>query len=516
MMKKNLWKSAAFLAALAAAVFIVAACDNGDDTPPPGPKVVDIKAVGGVTAPVTGEKPVTSVTATAQYTGTVSWAPAVTDNKFAASTDYTATITLKAKTDYTLTGVKKDFFTVQGATATNAANKGVITAVFPATIQVYPEERAVNALLKLKNGQNITFAAIGGSITQGGCVTGVYDWLNKKAPGKVNYVNAGIGASDSGLGLLRFDDHVLRHNPDIVVIEYSVNDSYMGSENGNKKQFTYEGIVRQALKNSDRAVFLLLMNTGPEGNSKSNSTHTTQRNIGENYNLPVFRWMDYAGVKGKWEDSGLFNWTGKATEDSTHPNAAGNASVAKGITDYLDKIWNKLPDAAPAIDKTLPAAKYLADYEKISYIGWNGSGVTPGVWTEFSHSSMVQSSSWDQLSTNTLKAYTGFFIQDNDTSELTINFKGSSVYIVSTFIKDQGYTGYHGDYGGPHGSAWVAKNGGGDTSPVKVGSNSWYGPDWFGTQVATGLDPSKEHTLYIKGATTGKINVWGAIVGGVE
>jgi hypothetical protein len=50
---------------------------------------------------------------------------------FAASTAYTATITLTAKTGYTLQGVAANYFTVAGAIANNDANSGVITAVFP-------------------------------------------------------------------------------------------------------------------------------------------------------------------------------------------------------------------------------------------------------------------------------------------------------------------------------------------------------------------------------------------------
>jgi hypothetical protein len=47
---------------------------------------------------------------------------------------YTATITLTAKTGYTLTGVTANFFTVAGATSvSNSADSGVVTAVFPAT-----------------------------------------------------------------------------------------------------------------------------------------------------------------------------------------------------------------------------------------------------------------------------------------------------------------------------------------------------------------------------------------------
>jgi len=92
---------------------------------------VDIAAVAGVTAPVTGATPVTAITETAQYTGTVSWSPA--HGTFAADTVYTATVTLAPKTGFTLAGVGANFFTVAGATATNGANSGTVSAVFGGT-----------------------------------------------------------------------------------------------------------------------------------------------------------------------------------------------------------------------------------------------------------------------------------------------------------------------------------------------------------------------------------------------
>ena len=89
-------------------------------------------AVAGVTAPVTGATPVTAVTETAEYTGTVAWSGS--PSTFASNTAYTATITLTAKSGYTLTGVTADQFTIAGSTSdTNPANSGVITAVFPET-----------------------------------------------------------------------------------------------------------------------------------------------------------------------------------------------------------------------------------------------------------------------------------------------------------------------------------------------------------------------------------------------
>jgi hypothetical protein len=96
-----------------------------------GNLTINIASIAGLTAPVSGLKPVTGITENAQYSGTVSWSPAVSGT-FAKSVVYTATITLSAKTGYTLQGVAANFFTVSGAaTVSNSANSGVITAVFP-------------------------------------------------------------------------------------------------------------------------------------------------------------------------------------------------------------------------------------------------------------------------------------------------------------------------------------------------------------------------------------------------
>mgnify|MGYP004680136085 FL=1 len=91
-------------------------------------------AIGGVTAPVVGEKPVTAIAEGKQFTGTVTWSPDLVNGKFGPQTVYTATITLTPKVGYKLDGVAANFFTVAGATSvSNGANSGVVTAVFQAT-----------------------------------------------------------------------------------------------------------------------------------------------------------------------------------------------------------------------------------------------------------------------------------------------------------------------------------------------------------------------------------------------
>ena len=117
---------------------------GGGGTPPAPPaptssstpaadQTIDIRAIAGVTAPVAGATPVDSVTATAEYTGTVTWSPTASPT-FAHGMTYTATITLAPKSGFTLTGITADTFTVAGATSVhNSVDSGVITAIFPAT-----------------------------------------------------------------------------------------------------------------------------------------------------------------------------------------------------------------------------------------------------------------------------------------------------------------------------------------------------------------------------------------------
>ncbi|MDD3887928.1 MAG: YDG domain-containing protein [Patescibacteria group bacterium] len=93
---------------------------------------INISAIDGITVPVKNETPDTTVAESAQFTGSTTWLP--TNDPYWPETIYTATITLTAKTNYTLTGVSADFFTVAGSSSTtNSADSGVVTAVFPAT-----------------------------------------------------------------------------------------------------------------------------------------------------------------------------------------------------------------------------------------------------------------------------------------------------------------------------------------------------------------------------------------------
>ena len=142
--------------------------------PATGLAVINIAAIQGVTPPATGGTPVTKIIENEQYSGTVAWSPAVS-GVFAGSTAYTAEVTLTAKSGFTLAGAAANFFTVAGASAANAANSGIIKAVFPATPPTPPAVITVKAIV------GVTVPATGGTpvttITANDQYTGTITWV---------------------------------------------------------------------------------------------------------------------------------------------------------------------------------------------------------------------------------------------------------------------------------------------------------------------------------------------------
>lgn len=81
-----------------------------------------------------------------------------------------------------------------------------------------------NTLYKLQNGEDITIAYLGGSITEmKGWRYYTTKWFEDNYSGKVTEVEIAISSTGADLGVCRIDNEVLVHNPDLVFIEYAVN-----------------------------------------------------------------------------------------------------------------------------------------------------------------------------------------------------------------------------------------------------------------------------------------------------
>jgi lysophospholipase L1-like esterase len=101
-----------------------------------------------------------------------------------------------------------------------------------------------NFFAKLESGSEVRIGYLGGSITaQPGWRPKTLAWYQAQYPdAKVSEINAAIGGTGSGLGVFRLEQDVLRHNPDLLFVEFAVND---GGTPPEKIYCSMEGIVRK-------------------------------------------------------------------------------------------------------------------------------------------------------------------------------------------------------------------------------------------------------------------------------
>ncbi|MCR5584678.1 MAG: SGNH/GDSL hydrolase family protein [Lachnospiraceae bacterium] len=154
--------------------------------------------------------------------------------------------------------------------------------------------RIQKAMEDARAGKEVTVAFIGGSITQGaGAIpinTRCYAYLTflkfceicgRKADDNVKYVKAGVGGTPSELGLLRYDRDVTKNgeiNPDIVIVEFAVNDSDDETEG-----IAFESLVKKIMKGEKApAVMIPFMVFADDYNLQDRLAP-----VGYKYNLPM-------------------------------------------------------------------------------------------------------------------------------------------------------------------------------------------------------------------------------------
>lgn len=246
--------------------------------------------------------------------------------------------------------------------------------------------RLRHAMACLRSGESLCIAAVGGSITTGfaanppeenGWAAQTAEWFEDRARdygGSVQFVNAGLSGTDSAWGTVRLQEQVLDHWPDVVFVEFAINDQWLSPAVRGR---SYEGVLRQLLDDSERALVLVAIN---EKAAPQKSQRREQEAIGKHYDLPTLAWADMAGPNAAWG-----SWFDGA--EAIHPNTSGHTAIADGIRSWLDEVWASLPDdtaALPAVDTALPAPRSSDEFARVRWLGADNAkvientGFTPG------------------------------------------------------------------------------------------------------------------------------------------
>lgn len=211
--------------------------------------------------------------------------------------------------------------------------------------------RLAAVMAKARRGEEICVAAIGGSITAGGLqtkdpknryVARVAAWFTQTFPqAKVRFVNAGIGGTNSLYGAMRVRRDVLSKQPDLVIVEYAVNDNHP------VPMFwaSYEGVLRQILREPQQPAVVQLFFMQRKGENAQESQHM----LGRHYDLPMVSFRD-----AWWPEvrSGRVQWE-TMYADVVHPNDTGHVLASELLITLLQRV--KEQPAPAAIRTTLPA-----------------------------------------------------------------------------------------------------------------------------------------------------------------
>lgn len=280
--------------------------------------------------------------------------------------------------------------------------------------------RLKKAIEKAQKGEDVNIVYIGGSITEGDHLDTCYanrsyeyfrDTFGKGSGENVHYFNSGISGTPSNLGALRFENDVLKNQPDIVFIEFAVND---GDDDDTKAAF--EAMIRDALEYETKPAVILLFARMQEGWTSQG----WKKEIGAYYDLPMISYAD--GITYLF-DEGAMEWS-EFSNDYTHPHAEGNAVVADFISYFYDETYRA---EASAEDYKIPEETLFPPF--------------------FYHAHMMQRSDSEPKDIGSWrKASSGFHYSDGwtkqygeDNDPLVFEFTGKCAYVIYPTMKEAGY-----------------------------------------------------------------------------
>lgn len=255
-----------------------------------------------------------------------------------------------------------------------------------------------NVAAKLQRGGPVTVVCIGGSITVGGGqpaghVTRLGEWLRQAYPAaEVRMVNAGIGGTDSAFGAKRFDRDVLAAKPDLVLIEFCVNDGVRDMSEHVERMLrkTWEGDPA-----TDIAIYFTLhrdhLSSYAEGILPPAAAWHDR--VADHYGIPTLNPALAAAVRIA---AGSLPWLAFSA-DATHPTAAGYGIYAEAFAAALPRLLaagkpgpHALPpsltpglvvrpvlppaETLPAADLRLPGGGTAAEAHRLPVAGrhWRG------------------------------------------------------------------------------------------------------------------------------------------------
>ncbi len=290
---------------------------------------------------------------------------------------------------------------------------------------------------KVKTNNHISIAYLGGSITEAqGWREHSFEFFKEKYPNTIfNQINAAIGGTGSEFGAYRLQEHVLVHKPDLVFVEFAVNDNIVAED---KIIQAMEGIVLQIKQNNPETdiCFVYTIMEGfleKEKYGQLPDSKLAMEKVAKHYGIPTIN-FGYEVSKRVVENSLIF--TGKHfykdsipvfSADGVHPFfETGHAIYAEIFERSMEKLLsNYLPVADSSAGRLHPSPLILSRC------------VTPdpkyleGKWSSFNPKEIEGFEKFSSF-------LDSIYLPSEESAHLRIEFKGTSIGFVDIIGPEAG------------------------------------------------------------------------------
>lgn len=259
----------------------------------------------------------------------------------------------------------------------------------------------------------MNIAIIGGSITEGAGASSYKNTYVYKLEQyfKEKYKNAviknlGAGGTASQFGLFRLKRDLGDFKPDVIFIEFAVNDRIYSAYDSS---IYFEGLARECLKITDKIIVIDF----PTG--MGDSCTSIHKKIAYYYNMPVIDVQDEV-----WKKIGCqeFRWP-HISIDNLHPNDKGHNLYYEIIRDALEKI-------------NLQELKLTFDSKMLMQYTFNNPKIAPYSELEF------YGGHWREESFNLNNKFNNGAVTDTIYDGVIFKFKGKCLAMMNLLTQDSG------------------------------------------------------------------------------
>ncbi|MBE6636809.1 MAG: SGNH/GDSL hydrolase family protein [Ruminococcaceae bacterium] len=302
-----------------------------------------------------------------------------------------------------------------------------------------------NTISKLINEKKLTVMYYGGSVTHGAGASdsektswrGLFgDWLKTSFPdAEITNLSAAISGTGSKLGLYRLETDVVPYCPDLIFIEYAINDYYL--KDGHEEiRIQNETMIRRLYEMNPKIdiVYLFTENVTTAGSQTVlHAGSKPQNEVAEYYGLNSIA-LGRALTDTITDKSSASSAEWKTYfQDGVHPIDAGYARYFEVIKEFLIHEVAAY-QGEQATDKVLPETTLTTVMK--NYVMICGEEMKNAVTGEWSYKRGLG------MSSGSIVKYNGYFTVDAATKELSFTFtgKGVSIFFAGSGVQELQYS----------------------------------------------------------------------------